>query len=113
MSSPMLSSTLSSACQRLASLVLPLLASASFAAIDPQCSEYDKLRKQRDTALSAKNIQQYCAALSGLMQLMPAKPPAPAKLQCEKSSSMSVETWLQVRPSVLENMRDVRQQQCP
>ena len=102
----------SSTCQRLAGLTLSFLASAAFAATDPPCSEYDKLRQQRDTALSAKNVQQYCAALAGLMRLMPAKPPAPAQLQCEKSASMSTETWLQVRPSILENMRDVHQQQC-
>lgn len=94
-------------------LTLSVLTSASIAAPDPQCAEHDKLRAQRDNALSTKNFKQYCDALSGLIKLMPATPPAPARLQCEaKATNMKVETWLGIRPSVIETMKDTFNEQC-
>lgn len=94
-------------------LTLCVLTSVAVAAPDPQCGEYDKLRTQRDNALSTKNFKQYCDALSGLIKLMPATPPAPARLQCEaKATNMKVETWLGIRPSVIETMKDTFGEQC-
>ncbi|MCW5669424.1 MAG: hypothetical protein KIT86_07160 [Hydrogenophaga sp.] len=94
-------------------LTLSLLASASIAAPDPQCGEYDKLRSQRDNALRAKNFKQYCDALSGLIKLMPAKAPEAARLHCEaKATGMKVETWLGVRPEVVSTMTSTFDDQC-
>lgn len=99
--------------QLLLGLALSLLATASLAAPDPQCAEHDKLRTQRDEALRAKDIKRYCAALSGLIQLMPATPPAPARLQCEaKATGMKVETWLGIRPDVVADMKSTWSEQC-
>lgn len=97
----------------LCGLALCLLASASIAATDPQCAEYEQLRAQRDSALSTKNFVQYCNALGGLIRLMPATPPAQARLQCEaKATNMKVEAWLGIRPSVLSTMKETFAQQC-
>ncbi|ODT30787.1 MAG: hypothetical protein ABS53_11590 [Hydrogenophaga sp. SCN 70-13] len=99
--------------QPLLGLVLSLLATAALAAPDPQCAEYDTLRAQRDKALQAKNLPQYCGALSGLIRLMPATPPAPARLQCEaRATGMKVETWLGIRPDVIANMKSTWDGQC-
>lgn len=94
-------------------LALSFLASASIAAADPLCGEYDKLRTQRDNALRVKNFKQYCDALSGLIKLMPAKPPEQARLQCEaKATNLKVETWLGMRPEVISTMTSTFDQQC-
>jgi hypothetical protein len=94
-------------------LALSVLTSASLAAADPLCGEHDKLRTQRDNALRAKNFKQYCDALSGLIKLMPAKPPEPARLQCEaKANNLKVETWLGMRPEVISTMTDTFDQHC-
>jgi len=94
-------------------LALSTLASASIAATDPQCGEYDKLRSQRDNALRAKNFKQYCDALSGLIKLMPAKPPEQARLQCEaKATNMKVDTWIGIRPEVISTMTSTFDEQC-
>lgn len=94
-------------------LVLCAFASAASAANDPACAEHDRLRSQRDKALSAKDFKAYCSALAGLIRLMPARPPAQAQLQCEaKATNMKVDTWLGVRPSVLETMTETFAQQC-
>lgn len=97
----------------LLSLTLCFFAGAATAAPDPQCGEYDRLRAQRDQALGTKNLRQYCDALSGLIRLMPAAPPAQARLQCEaKATNMKVETWLGVRPSVISTMTETFASQC-
>lgn len=94
-------------------LTLSLLAAVSTAAPDSQCAEYDKLRTQRDNALRAKNFKLYCDALSGLIKLMPAKPPEQARLQCEaKATNMKVETWLGIRPEVVSTMTSTFDAQC-
>lgn len=94
-------------------LALSCLASAAIAATDPSCGEYDKLRTQRDNALRVKNFKQYCDALSGLIRLMPAKPPEPARLQCEaKATNVKVETWLGMRPEVISIMTSTFDEQC-
>lgn len=99
--------------QPLLGLVLSLLATAALAAPDPPCGEYETLRAQRDKALQAKNLQQYCGALSGLIRLMPATPPAPARLHCEaKATGMKVETWLGIRPDVVADMKSTWNEQC-
>lgn len=94
-------------------LALSLLATASVAAPDPPCAEYEQLRTQRDEALRAKNLQRYCAALSGLIRLMPATPPAQARLQCEaRATNLKVEAWLGIRPDVVADMKSTWNEQC-
>lgn len=97
----------------LVGLSLSFFASVAMAAPDPACAEHDRLRTQRDKALAVKNFQQYCGALAGLIKLMPATPPAHPRLQCEyNAATMSTQTWLGIRPSVIETMRDTFDQQC-
>jgi hypothetical protein len=94
-------------------LALALFTSVGTAAPDPQCAEHDTLRTQRDDALRSKNFKQYCQALSGLIRLMPATPPATPRLQCEaKATGMSVPTWLGIRPSVIDTMVTTFNEQC-
>lgn len=94
-------------------LTLSLFVTVTIAAPDPPCGEYDKLRTQRDSALRAKNFKQYCDALSGLIRLMPTKPPEQARLQCEaKATNMKVETWLGIRPGVISTMTSTFDEQC-
>lgn len=94
-------------------LAASLLVTSTLAAPDPHCSEYEKLRAQRDNAARAKNLPQYCEALAGLLKLMPANPPALARLKCEaKGSNASVETWMGVRPTVVSSMKSMFEQQC-
>jgi len=97
----------------LLALTLPLLASAAIAANDSSCAEHEKLRAQRDSALQKKDFKQYCVALSGLIRLMPQKPPAPAHVQCEANANrMKAEAWLKVRPSVIDTMTTTFDQNC-
>ncbi|MBL0919894.1 MAG: hypothetical protein IBJ14_14420 [Hydrogenophaga sp.] len=97
----------------LTGLTLSALATVSMAAPDPQCSEHERLRTQRDTALKTKNFKQYCDALSGMIRLMPAKPPEEARLRCEyKAATMSPTTWLGIRPEVIATMKSTFDQQC-
>lgn len=94
-------------------LILSILATVSMAAPDPHCSEHDRLRAQRDSALQKKDLKQYCNALSGLIRLMPAKPPGDAQLKCEfTASTMSEKTWLGIRPDVISTMKSTFDQQC-
>ena len=94
-------------------LTLAALTHASLAASDPQCAEYEKLRNQRDSALGAKNFKQYCGALASMVKLMPEKPPERARLQCEfNAATMTVDTWLGIRPSVISMMKETFDQQC-
>lgn len=94
-------------------LAFTCIANVSIASSDPQCAEYNKLRTQRDNALSTKNFKQYCDALSGLMKLMPTSPPERARLQCEaKATNMKIETWLGIRASVLETTKETFDEQC-
>ena len=102
-----------SSSKTLLGLTLCALTSVAAAAPDPQCGEYDKLRTQRDNALSTKNFKPYCDARSGLTKLMPATPPAQARLPCEATATnMKVETWLGIRPSVIGTMKDTFGEQC-
>ena len=97
----------------LLALTLPLLTSAAIAATDPSCAEHEKLRAQRDNALQKKDFKQYCVALSGLIRLMPEKPPAPAHVQCEANANrMKAEAWLKVRPTVIDTMTTTFDQNC-
>lgn len=92
---------------------LSLLTTASIAAADPSCEAHDKLRAQRDSALQKKDFKQYCNALSGLIRLMPEKPPAPAHVQCEANANrMKAEAWLKVRPTVIDTMTTTFDQNC-
>lgn len=94
-------------------LSLSLISTASLAASNAPCAEYDQLRAQRDQALGQKNLTRYCEALSGLIRLMPAKPPEQARLQCEaKATNMKVDVWLGIRPDVLSTMKSTFDQQC-
>lgn len=96
----------------IAGLALLLFTSASMAA-EPACTEYDKLRSERDRALQAKDVKAYCAALGGLVKLMPAQPPETARLQCEaKANKMNVNTWLGIRPDVLSTMKTTFDEHC-
>jgi len=97
----------------IAGLALLLFTSAGMAATDPACAEYDKLRTERDKALQAKDFKAYCAALGGLVRLMPAQPPETARLQCEaKAHKMNANTWLGVRPDVLSTMKTTFDDNC-
>jgi hypothetical protein len=94
-------------------LTLSALATLSTAAPDPHCSEHERLRSQRDSALQKKDLKQYCNALSGLIRLMPAKPPGKQQLKCEfTASTMSAQTWLGIRPNVVSTMKTTFDQQC-
>ncbi len=94
-------------------LALSMLVSGAIASSDPPCEAHDQLRAQRDNALRTKNFKQYCDALSGLIKLMPEKPPAQARLKCEaKATKVNVETWLGIRPTVVSTMKETFDQQC-
>ncbi len=94
-------------------LALALLSTAALAAGDPSCGEYDRLRAQRDKALHAKNLKQYCEALAGLIRLMPPKPPELARLRCEaQATGLKPEVWLGVRPDVVADMKSTHDGQC-
>lgn len=94
-------------------LALSLLTTVSIAATDPSCDAHDKLRAQRDNALQKKDFKQYCEVLSGLIRLMPQKPPAPAHVQCEANANrMKAEAWLKVRPAVIDTMTTTYDQNC-
>lgn len=97
----------------LPALVLTLATSATLAAADPACAEHERLRDQRDKALQAKNFKGYCEALSGLIRLMPAQPPGPARLQCEaQANKLQLNTWLGMRPDVLSTMATTFAEHC-
>jgi len=97
----------------LLALTLYLVATAALAANDAPCAEHEKLRSQRDSALQKKDFKQYCAALSGLIRLMPQKPPASAHVQCEADANrMKAEAWLRMRPTVIDTMTTTFDQNC-
>lgn len=94
-------------------LALLLFTSTGMAASGPACTEYDKLRGERDKALQAKNVKAYCAALGGLVRLMPAQPPETARLQCEaQAHKMNIDTWRGVRPDVVSTMKTTFDEHC-
>lgn len=94
-------------------LSLSLLTASAMAAADPACAEDQRLRSERDKALKAKDFKAYCGALDGLIRRMPAKAPDPAQLRCEaQASQVSLNTWIGMRPDVLETMTSTFDQHC-
>ena len=83
------------------------------AASGPDCSDYEAARHKRDAAQRDKDLPKYCAALSDLIELHPAKPPAEARLKCEAEAiGGDVGTWKKVRPDVIANLEQTFAQIC-